>query len=114
MASSGSSGLPLQLNPWEDHALEVSSPRGPMRTKPNIDSLCNQYEFPAQTTTRGESNSSSAPTWIQLPDPIIYPGVYSASGIDVMGILVRIASSRLLFIAFLYECHVPGYVLSGL
>jgi hypothetical protein len=27
MVSSGSSGLPLQLNTWEDHALDVSSPR---------------------------------------------------------------------------------------
>ncbi|KAH8127195.1 hypothetical protein FP744_10007479 [Trichoderma asperellum] len=72
MIPSGPSGLPLQLNPWEDHALD--------------------YEFPTQPTTHVGGNNSSSATWIQLPDPIIYPGIYSASGIDVMGILLRLVS----------------------
>ncbi|KAL7924819.1 putative PAS-domain protein envoy [Trichoderma austrokoningii] len=69
----GSSEMPLQLNPWESHALD--------------------YEFPSQPASRAESSSnSSTAAWIQLPDPIIYPGIYSASGIDVMGILLRLMS----------------------
>ncbi|EGR45219.1 glycoside hydrolase family 15, cellulose signaling associated protein envoy [Trichoderma reesei QM6a] len=77
MVSSGSSDLPLQLNPWEAQALN--------------------YGFPQEPSTNGHAGSNSnnnnnTPAWIQLPDPIIYPGIYSASGIDVMGILLRIAS----------------------
>ncbi|UKZ50035.1 hypothetical protein TrVGV298_004290 [Trichoderma virens] len=72
MVSSGSSGLPLQLNPWEDHALN--------------------YEFPSQPAAQAGSDNATVPAWIQLQDPIIYPGIYSASGIDVMGILLRVVS----------------------
>ncbi|KAL7799243.1 putative PAS domain protein envoy [Trichoderma ceciliae] len=72
MVSSGSSGLPLQLNTWEDHALD--------------------YEFPNQSTAHTGSDNTSALIWRQLPDPIIYPDVYSASGVDVMGILLRVVS----------------------
>lgn len=98
MVSSGSSDLPLQLNPWEDQALNVSYPPSAalpwvqMQTEPEIvNAACNQYEFPQQPPAHGDggNNNTNAPAWIQLPDPIIYPGVYSASGIDVMGILVR-------------------------
>ncbi|KAL7951690.1 putative PAS domain protein envoy [Trichoderma barbatum] len=72
MVSSGSSGLPLQLNPWEDQALN--------------------YEFPSQPPAHVGSDNTTVPTWIQLQDPIIYPGIYSASGIDVMGILLRVVA----------------------
>ncbi|KAL7938637.1 putative PAS domain protein envoy [Trichoderma chlorosporum] len=72
MVSSGSSGLPLQMNPWEDQALN--------------------YEFPSQSAAHAGSDNTTGPTWIQLPDPIIYPGIYSASGIDVMGILLRVVA----------------------
>ncbi|KAM0480904.1 hypothetical protein ACHAPX_003792 [Trichoderma viride] len=72
MAPSGSSEMPLQLNPWEDHALD--------------------YQFPSQPASHvGGSNSSPAP-WVQLQDSVIYPGIYSASGLDVMGILLRLMS----------------------
>lgn len=57
-------------------------------TSTDINSLCNQYEFPSQAATAG-NDSTPVPAWIQLQDPIIYPGIYSASGIDVMGVLVR-------------------------
>ncbi|KAL7910724.1 putative PAS domain protein envoy [Trichoderma velutinum] len=72
MVSSGSSGLPLQLNPWEDQALN--------------------YEFPSQSATHAGNDNTAVPAWIQLQDPIIYPGIYSASGIDVMGVLLRVMS----------------------
>ncbi|KAL6897191.1 putative PAS-domain protein envoy [Trichoderma evansii] len=72
MMPSGSSGLPLQLNTWEDHALD--------------------YEFPTPPATHVGSSNNSPAAWIQLPDPMIYPGIYSASGIDVMGILLQLVS----------------------
>ncbi|KAH6605809.1 putative PAS domain containing protein envoy [Trichoderma cornu-damae] len=59
MVPSGSSGVPSQLNTWEDHALE----------------------FPARAAAHAASDNISVPN--------IYPGIYSASGIDVMGILQR-------------------------
>ncbi|PNP40836.1 hypothetical protein TGAMA5MH_07276 [Trichoderma gamsii] len=71
MVPSGSSEMPLQLNPWENHALD--------------------YQFPSQPASHvGASNSS--PAWVQLQDSVIYPGIYSASGLDVMGILLRLVS----------------------
>lgn len=92
--ASGSSGLPLQLNTWEDHALDVCSlisfAAEPMQTKPTINPLCNQYQFPAQPAAPVESENTTASSWIRLQDPVIYPGIYSSSGVDVMGILVRI------------------------
>ncbi|KAL6875146.1 glycoside hydrolase family 15, cellulose signaling associated protein envoy [Trichoderma novae-zelandiae] len=79
MVPSGSSDLPLQLNPWEEQALNYGFPSQP----------------PAQGQAGGSNNNNTAtnvPAWIQLPDPVIYPGIYSASGIDVMGILLRVVS----------------------
>ncbi|PTB69061.1 glycoside hydrolase family 15, cellulose signaling associated protein envoy [Trichoderma citrinoviride] len=77
MVSSGSSDLPLQLNPWEDQALNYGFPQQP----------------PAHSQAENNNNNNNnAPAWIQLPDPIIYPGIYSASGFDVMGILLRVAA----------------------
>ncbi|RFU78226.1 pas domain-containing [Trichoderma arundinaceum] len=95
MVSSGSSGLPLQLNTWEDRALDVCHrlfAEKLIQTEPDINLFRNQYEFPAQPAAQVGSDNTTVPAWIQLPDPIIYPGIYSASGIDVMGILLRVAS----------------------
>lgn len=97
MIPSGSSEKPLQLNTWESHALDVRWRLsllywGPVLAKPDINAPCNQYEFPRQSATRGGSSNGSPAAWNQLPDPMIYPGIYSASGLDVMGILVRTAT----------------------
>lgn len=66
-------------------------------TSTDINSLCNQYGFPTQPAAPAANDSTPVPAWIQLQDPIIYPGIYSASGIDVMGVLVR-STSRILLL----------------
>lgn len=66
-------------------------------TSTDINSLCNQYGFPSQSATPAGNDNTAVPAWIQLQDPIIYPGIYSASGIDVMGVLVR-STSRILLL----------------
>lgn len=93
MVPSGSSEMPLQLNPWENHALDVSSISSPLNlgasfSESSILILCNQYQFPSQPAS-SVGGSNSFPPWVQLQDSVIYPGIYSASGLDVMGILVR-------------------------
>ncbi|EHK44161.1 uncharacterized protein TrAtP1_008657 [Trichoderma atroviride] len=72
MVPSGSSKLPLQLNPWENHALD--------------------YQFPSPPDSHVGGGNSSPAAWKQLQDSVIYPGIYSASGLDVMGILLRLVS----------------------
>ncbi|KAK5995115.1 White collar 1-like protein [Cladobotryum mycophilum] len=51
-----------------------------------------QYGFPAQPATNPDSEDASTVAWRQLQDPIIYPGIYSATGYDVMSILLRVMS----------------------
>lgn len=91
---SGSSEMPLQLNPWENHALDVRSITSPLNLGASISesailTLCDQYQFPSQPASH-VGGGNSPPPWVQLQDSVIYPGIYSASGLDVMGILVRI------------------------
>ncbi|PNY29160.1 White collar 1 protein [Tolypocladium capitatum] len=64
MASKG----PPPMNPWEMHALD--------------------YQFPSQHMTESEGNPRSE--WRQLEDPVMYPGLYSASGYDMISILLRV------------------------
>ncbi|POR31496.1 White collar 1 protein [Tolypocladium paradoxum] len=62
------SEAPPPMNPWEMQALD--------------------YQFRSQHVTEPEGNPRSE--WRQLEDPVIYPGLYSASGYDVMDILLRV------------------------
>ncbi|KND90653.1 White collar 1 protein [Tolypocladium ophioglossoides CBS 100239] len=56
---------PPALNPWEMQALD--------------------YQFPSQLMTEPEGSPRSE--WRQLEDPVMYPGLYSTSGYDMMDIL---------------------------
>ncbi|KAF4973070.1 hypothetical protein FZEAL_9428 [Fusarium zealandicum] len=59
------------MNPWEIRALD--------------------YEFPEQGSLKSDGTTvTSASTWRRVPDPVIYPGLYAPSGIDIMNILFRI------------------------
>lgn len=60
------------MNPWEVQALD--------------------YQFPAQSAGDNDNGAAAAPrgSWRELEDPVIYPGLYSATGYDMMSILLRI------------------------
>lgn len=80
---------PLRVNPWEDSALNVSTPQSPKASLTLF-----QYIFPDRQeeganapTTLGGSES-----WRQTQDAVIYPGLYSATGFDVMKILLQVMS----------------------
>lgn len=49
-----------------------------------------QYEFPDQGSIDSNGNRVASNVWRQVQDPVIYPGVYSATGVDVMSILVSL------------------------
>lgn len=67
-----SKGPPPALNPWEVGALD--------------------YEFPSRQTQQGDGKVVTTTTWRQVQDPIIYPGLYSATGFDMMSILLQVMS----------------------
>jgi PAS domain S-box-containing protein len=56
------------MNPWEVNALN--------------------YEFPQEGSFNVDGTVNSAGTWRRVQDPVIYPGLYAPSGIDIMSILV--------------------------
>ncbi|KAL6917986.1 hypothetical protein ACHAPO_000204 [Fusarium lateritium] len=58
------------MNPWEVNALN--------------------YEFPQEGSSNVDGTVNSAGTWRRVQDPVIYPGLYAPSGIDIMSILFRI------------------------
>jgi len=60
------------MNPWEVQALD--------------------YQFPTQSAGDNDNGAAAAPrgSWRELEDPVIYPGLYSATGYDMMSILLRI------------------------
>ncbi|KAI9151692.1 putative LOV domain-containing protein [Paramyrothecium foliicola] len=58
------SSAPPVLNPWESHALECP-----------------------QNADGGVANKSK---WREVQDPVIYPGLYSATGFDMMTILLEV------------------------
>ncbi|UNI22662.1 hypothetical protein JDV02_008527 [Purpureocillium takamizusanense] len=67
------SKAPPPMNPWEVQALE--------------------YQFPtSQPAGDNDSDAAAAPrgSWRELEDPVIYPGLYSATGYDMMSILLRV------------------------
>ncbi|KAL3956323.1 hypothetical protein ACCO45_009169 [Purpureocillium lilacinum] len=66
------SKAPPPMNPWEVQALD--------------------YQFPAQSAGDNDNGAAAAPrgSWRELEDPVIYPGLYSATGYDMMSILLRI------------------------
>ncbi|KAM5346706.1 hypothetical protein ACJ41O_009711 [Fusarium nematophilum] len=67
------SRAPPTMNPWEISALN--------------------YEFPEQGSRNPDgSQVTSATTWRQVQDPVIYPGLYAPSGIDIMTVLLRVVS----------------------
>ncbi|KAF4970447.1 hypothetical protein FSARC_2524 [Fusarium sarcochroum] len=59
-----------QMNPWEVDALN--------------------YEFPQEGSLNVDGTVTSAGTWRRVQDPVIYPGLYAPSGIDIMSILFRV------------------------
>ncbi|EWG39191.1 hypothetical protein FVEG_02125 [Fusarium verticillioides 7600] len=58
------------MNPWEVNALN--------------------YEFPQEGSFNVDGTVNSAGTWRRVQDPVIYPGLYAPSGIDIMSILFRV------------------------
>ncbi|KAF4338270.1 vivid PAS VVD [Fusarium beomiforme] len=58
------------MNPWEVNALN--------------------YEFPQEDSFNVDGTVNSAGTWRRVQDPVIYPGLYAPSGIDIMSILFRV------------------------
>ncbi|KAH7040807.1 vivid PAS protein VVD [Microdochium trichocladiopsis] len=76
------------MNPWEDRALQVSSGGRSLMS-------ALQYYFPTPTEPSPVDVSNSPRTVPaeddKVHDRIIYPGIYSASGFDVMGVLWRLA-----------------------
>jgi PAS domain S-box-containing protein len=58
------------MNPWEIHALE--------------------YQFPDPRLHKPDGTPVSYSKWRQVQDPVIYPGLYSASGFDLMTILLQV------------------------
>ncbi|KAF7552139.1 hypothetical protein G7046_g7508 [Stylonectria norvegica] len=61
-------------------------------TAPGGLSLWALYEFPDQGAVNPDGTIANANTWRQVQDPVIYPGLYSASGFDMMSILLRVMS----------------------
>ncbi|KAH8176827.1 PAS domain-containing protein [Sarocladium implicatum] len=61
---------PLAMNPWETRALD--------------------YEFPVQQRKQADGTVVASTTWRQVQDPVIYPGLYSATGFDMMSILLQV------------------------
>ncbi|KYK54900.1 pas [Drechmeria coniospora] len=54
-----------------------------------------QYQFPPNDPAEASEDpqrSSPRTKWQKLDDPIIYPGLYSATGFDIMKILMRVLS----------------------
>lgn len=68
----GTQDPPPAVNPWEVGALE--------------------YEFPSQQNLQADGSIATNTSWRQTQDPMIYPGLYSATGFDVMSILLQIMS----------------------
>ncbi|CAM1502073.1 Fc.00g040570.m01.CDS01 [Cosmosporella sp. VM-42] len=67
------SRAPPPMNPWEVNALN--------------------YEFPDQGAVNPDGSTvTTATAWRQTQDPVIYPGLYSATGFDMMNILLRVMS----------------------
>ncbi|GAO14988.1 uncharacterized protein UV8b_00501 [Ustilaginoidea virens] len=66
------SKIEFAMNPWEVHALD--------------------YQFPDEDTApiEPQTNIVSSSRWQPMQDSVIYPGLYSASGYDVMAILLRL------------------------
>lgn len=60
------------MNPWESRALS--------------------YGFPEQDSIAADGTVTSAGTWRRVQDPVIYPGLYAPSGLDVMNMLFRVVS----------------------
>ncbi|KAF5234337.1 hypothetical protein FANTH_12170 [Fusarium anthophilum] len=58
------------MNPWEVNALD--------------------YEFPQEGSFNVDGTVNSTGTWRRVQDPVIYPGLYAPSGIDIMSILFRV------------------------
>ncbi|CAJ0547909.1 Ff.00g046630.m01.CDS01 [Fusarium sp. VM40] len=68
-SSMASKAIPV-MNPWEVDALN--------------------YEFPQEGSYNVDGTVNPAGTWRQVQDPVIYPGLYAPSGIDIMSILFRV------------------------
>ncbi|KAG6165383.1 hypothetical protein E4U11_000468 [Claviceps purpurea] len=63
----------MAMNPWEAHALN--------------------YQFPDDHLSAVDVKQTTAPSksrWRAMEDPVFYPGLYSASGYDLIAILLRL------------------------
>lgn len=58
------------MNPWENHALE--------------------YQFPEPCLSTPEPSTVAKSKWRPVQDPVIYPGLYSGTGFDMMTILLQV------------------------
>ncbi|KIE03548.1 element involved in conidiacion, partial [Metarhizium majus ARSEF 297] len=68
------SHVELVMNPWEAKALD--------------------YHYPAETLppATGRPSSVSRGPWQAMSNSVFYPGLYSATGFDIMGILTSLTS----------------------
>ncbi|KEY64000.1 hypothetical protein S7711_07996 [Stachybotrys chartarum IBT 7711] len=70
MASS--TPTPPVLNPWEARALD--------------------HQFPDQRAQSSDRQSRAPAQWRPTQDAVIFPGLYSATGFDIMNILLQVVS----------------------
>ncbi|KAH7319756.1 vivid PAS protein VVD [Stachybotrys elegans] len=61
-------------NPWEARALDYHFPNQPLQ--------------PSSSNSQPNHNGQ----WRQTQDPVIYPGLYSASGFDILNLLFQVIS----------------------
>ncbi|KAK2596672.1 hypothetical protein QQS21_006247 [Conoideocrella luteorostrata] len=68
------SNVQVAVNPWELKALN--------------------HQYPDNSLAAVDTKPTSIPRsgWREMPDPVFFPGLYSASGYDLMAILVRLMS----------------------
>uniref|UniRef100_A0A1Y1K066 PAS domain-containing protein n=2 Tax=Photinus pyralis TaxID=7054 RepID=A0A1Y1K066_PHOPY len=66
------SHVEIVMNPWEAQALD--------------------YHYPADALppAKGRPSSVSRSPWQAMSNPVFYPGLYSATGFDIMGILTSL------------------------
>lgn len=89
--SSISSSRPIMaagMNTWEEQALMV---------------LWCIPPFPVPSLTKCQHTTRGHPPNPKIFDPLIYPGLYSSSGIDILTILVRLPR----FIPCIYSLYAP-------
>ncbi|KAH7235904.1 hypothetical protein BKA59DRAFT_290044 [Fusarium tricinctum] len=80
-------GFPPSRTP-SPHCSSMASKAIPAMNPWEVDAL--NYEFPQEGSYNVDGTVNPAGTWRQVQDPVIYPGLYAPSGIDIMSILFRV------------------------